>query len=173
MRNIEVKAQITADELDAVRERALQLASEPPQSLQQRDTFFAVSRGRLKLREFGDGSGELIFYERPDQAGPKPSSYVLSPSAAPSSLLAALSGALGVRGVVVKRRQVVLAGQTRIHLDEVEDLGYFLELEVVLRSDQSDAEGEEIAEQLCSQLRLRRDAFVSEAYIDLLEGADA
>jgi predicted adenylyl cyclase CyaB len=168
-RNIEVKARIPANQIEAIRERAAALALKPPEVLCQIDTFFNIPKGRLKLREFTDGPAELIFYERPDQAGPKPSSYIRLPIVSPKSLHEALSGVLGVRGVVEKRREVLRVGQTRIHLDEVQALGSFLELEVVLRESQPDAEGEVIAEQLLRELGLRTDCLVSAAYIDLLE----
>jgi predicted adenylyl cyclase CyaB len=74
-----------------------------------------------------------------------------------------------VRGVVRKTRYLYLAGQTRIHLDDVEGLGHFMELEVVLRADQSDAEGQAIAEDLMVRLGVRKDDLLEGAYMDLLE----
>jgi predicted adenylyl cyclase CyaB len=168
-RNIEIKARIQSDEFGTIRERALGLAPGPPEVLYQTDTFFNIPKGRLKLRESGDGTAELIFYERPDQVDPKPSSYTRSPSLSPKSLYEALNGALGIRGVVKKRREVFLVGHTRIHLDEVEALGTFLELEVVLREDQSDPDGEVIAQQLLRELGVRVDCLIATAYIDLLD----
>ena len=72
-RNVEIKARVA--DAAALRERIAKLAESPPERLAQRDTFFVVPRGRLKLRQCGDGSGELIFYERGDQQGPKTSEY--------------------------------------------------------------------------------------------------
>jgi adenylate cyclase class IV len=172
-RNIEIKARIESDRFETIRERALNLASEPPEVLYQTDSFFSVPKGRLKLREFRDGSAEVIFYERPDQVGPKPSLYTRSPSLSPKSLYEALNGALGIRGVVKKRREVFLVGQTRIHLDEVQALGTFLELEVVLREDQSDIDGKLVAERLLGELGVRADCLIATAYIDLLDEIEA
>jgi len=67
--NIEIKAR--APEFAALRARAEQLSDDPVQTITQTDTFFFVSKGRLKLREFGSGYAQLIYYERDDQEGPK------------------------------------------------------------------------------------------------------
>jgi predicted adenylyl cyclase CyaB len=75
-----------------------------------------------------------------------------------------------VRGVVRKRRYLYLVGQTRVHLDEVEGLGEFMELEVVLRPEQSDAEGQAIARDLMTRLGIREEDLLEGAYMDLLEG---
>jgi predicted adenylyl cyclase CyaB len=75
-----------------------------------------------------------------------------------------------VKGVVRKIRLLYWVGQTRIHLDEVEDLGAFAELEVVLRPGQSEAEGLKIAENLAVELGIREEDLVEGAYIDLMEG---
>uniref|UniRef100_A0A8C3FEW7 CYTH domain-containing protein n=1 Tax=Chrysemys picta bellii TaxID=8478 RepID=A0A8C3FEW7_CHRPI len=85
---------------------------------------------RTSLFPFQDGRGQLIFYERPDSEGPKLSHYSISPTADPAGLKAVLSQALGVQGVVKKERRLYVVGQTRVHLDRVEGLGDFLELEV-------------------------------------------
>jgi len=76
--------------------------------------------------------GELIYYERADQEGPKHSEYHLARTHDPENLKTVLSMAFGIRGVVVKSRYLFMVGQTRIHLDDVEGLGQFIELEVVL-----------------------------------------
>jgi predicted adenylyl cyclase CyaB len=125
--------------------------------------------GRLKLRELGNGAAQLIYYERPDKDGPKRSDYHLFETAESAQLKSVLSRALGVRGTVKKVRTLYLVGQTRVHLDEVEDLGQFLELEVVLGSDQTEQEGRAIAEQLLADLTLDQRDLVERAYIDLLE----
>ena len=171
-RNTEIKARVS--DLQALRARVASLVTgDAPQVLHQTDTFFVVAQGRLKLRQFDDGSGELIFYRREDRPGPKQSFYVRSPCHDPKTLREALGGALGIRGVVEKRREVFLLGPTRIHLDEVRGLGSFLELEVVLEEGQPHAEGERIARELLHQLGIREPSLVSGAYIDLIEKQEA
>jgi len=166
--NVEIKARI--ENIDDLLPRAQALAEEDehPQLIHQDDTFFRVPHGRLKLRVFSDGAGELIHYHRPDAEGPKVSDYVITPAADPDSLREALERACGVLGRVVKRRILVLAGQTRIHLDHVENLGDFLELEVVLREGQTEAEGTAIARQLLDVLGVKPEQLISGAYLDLL-----
>ena len=164
--NIEIKARVK----DFARIKALAeaLASSPGQLIQQEDIFFEVPRGRLKLRIFSSFSAELIYYERADRLGPKESRYSISRSSEPDALRGILQMSLGIRGVVKKQRILYLVGQTRIHLDEVEDLGSFVELEVVMQSNQSPAEGTQIARGLMAELEIRDSDLVEEAYVDLL-----
>lgn len=165
-RNVEIKARLR--DAAAVRRRAEALADGPPEVIIQADTFFQASRGRLKLRELQDGSGELIHYDRPDAQGPKESRYTIARVEQAEPLRRALSDALGVRCVVRKRRTLLMAGPTRIHLDQVEGLGAFLELEVVLRPEQDAAEGERIAGDLMLRLGIEAGDLVPGAYADLL-----
>ena len=164
--NVEIKARIPS--VAATLARALAIADGPPQLIRQDDTFFTVPHGRLKLRVFGCGSGELIHYLRPDHEGPKRSDYVVVPVASPDALRQALAGACGLLGRVRKHRTLLLAGQTRIHLDEVEGLGSFAELEVVLHAGQTEVQGQAIALALMSDLGLDAQALVGGAYLDLL-----
>ncbi|GAB4503085.1 MAG: class IV adenylate cyclase [Anaerolineales bacterium] len=166
--NIEIKARVS-DPI-ALRRRAEQLSDLPVEVISQVDTFFYTNRGRLKLRELGPASAQLIFYSRPDSAGPKRSDYRIFTTDEPASLKETLALALGVRGVVRKKRCLYMVGQTRIHLDEVEGLGHFLELEVVLRDGQEEAEGQAIAQDLMRRLGVGPEALLEGAYMDLIEG---
>jgi adenylate cyclase class IV len=165
-RNVEIKARI--DSVEALLPIARALADGPEQRIEQDDTFFVCASGRLKLRDFGDGSGELIHYERADAAGPKLSDYVRVATADPAALREALARGCGVLGRVRKSRLLLRVGATRIHLDRVEALGDFLELEVVLDPAQSAAEGEALAERLLAQLGVEPAQRVAGAYLDLL-----
>jgi predicted adenylyl cyclase CyaB len=146
------------------------LADRPPELITQDDTFFACPHGRLKLRDFGDGTGELIQYERADDAGPKASAYVRSPTASPATLRDALTRAFGQIGRVRKHRTLLLAGRTRIHLDRVDGLGDFLELEVVLADGESEEDGAAEARQLMERLGVSPDQLLAGAYLDLFGG---
>jgi len=165
--NIEIKARV--DDFEALKTRAKSISDKPLEVIPQEDTFFNTEKGRLKLRLLAPDLGYLIYYERPDQDGPKRSDYHLAKTNDPEDLKTALSLALGVRGVVKKTRYLYMVGQTRIHVDDVEGLGHFMELEVVMREDQEDAEGQAIAEDLMRRLGVREDALVEGAYMDLLE----
>ncbi|XP_078534065.1 uncharacterized protein LOC144820521 [Lissotriton helveticus] len=164
--NVEIKARVQDRQL--LMNRAQTLSSSDGETITQVDTFFIVPRGRLKLRDFKNGNGQLIFYERPDMDGPKLSNYSISSTADPTGLAAVLSDSLGVRGVVMKERRLFLVGQTRIHVDHVKGLGDFLELEVVLADGQSPEEGEVIAQSLMKELGIQPDSLITGAYIDLL-----
>ncbi len=164
--NIELKARIAS--VDALLPRASALADDPPQRIHQDDTFFDVAYGRLKLRVFADGSGELIHYLRPDEQGPKRSDYLIAPVIDPDALRETLARACGEIGRVRKQRTLLLVGQARIHLDRVAGLGDFVEIEVVLRPDQPEAEGRAVALALLAELGVGTDALVGRAYLDLL-----
>jgi adenylate cyclase class IV len=168
--NIEIKAR--ARHFSDLRRRAEALSDTPAQVIPQEDTFFHTTRGRLKLRQLTPEHGQLVFYERTDASGPKRSDYILAGTSEPLSLKAALTAALGVRGIIRKTRTLYLVGQTRVHLDEVEGLGEFMELEVVMRPEQSDTEGQAIAWDLMTRLGVQEEDLLEGAYMDLLEGSE-
>jgi len=167
--NIEIKARL--DDLPRTRGLVAAISDTPPQTLRQRDTFFRCTNGRLKLREIGAGQAELIFYSRPDVAGAKQSDYEITPVAEPELLRGVLAQALGVTQTVEKTRVLYLVGQTRVHLDSVDGLGNFLELEVVLRPGQNSAEGQAIAADLMQRLGISDTDLCSTAYADMLSAA--
>jgi predicted adenylyl cyclase CyaB len=165
-RNIELKAHVT--DLPALTARAAAIADEGPVEIRQDDTFFACDRGRLKLRAFSSDEGELIFYRRADQHGPKESFYIRTPTRSPDSLREALTLAYGEVGRVRKRRTLFMVGRTRIHLDEVDGLGKFVELEVVLREGEPAEAGQREAEDLMARLQVDPSQLIDRAYVDLL-----
>jgi predicted adenylyl cyclase CyaB len=165
--NIEIKAR--ARDFNAIRSRAAALSEALEQVIPQVDSFFFTNQGRLKLRELGRERAQLIHYERPDQGGPKRSDYHIFETGDPENLKTVLSLALGIRGTIRKTRYLYLVGQTRVHLDDVEGIGQFMELEVVLNPDQTDAEGQAIAEDLMSKLGVDKSDLLKGAYIDLIE----
>lgn len=170
-RNIEIKAR--ARDFEQLRERAAQLTPEAPLIFRQQDFFYDVPRGRLKLRQFDDGTpAELIFYQRDDRDGPKASYYTRSPVTNPEAMHALLATALTTRGIVTKERHVYLVGRTRVHLDRVDGLGDFVELEVVLGPDDDEEGGEAEAHAVFAKLGVPEADLVAVAYVDLLNAAD-
>ena len=165
-RNVEIKAHI--ESVEALLPRVQAIADGGPTEILQDDTFFHCQNGRLKLRAFSKTSGELIFYRRPDSAGPKESFYVISPTASPDTLREALSLAYGQAGRVRKHRTLFMVGRTRIHLDRVDGLGDFLELEVVLSEGESTETGMRIADELLARLGISSKQLIERAYVDLL-----
>lgn len=166
-RNVEIKARV--DNLAEMQARVEELADRPALLLEQTDTFFACASGRLKLRQFGSPGGELIYYARPDVTGPSECSYIVHRMSDPEGLREALAAALGIRGIVRKQRAVYFIGQTRVHLDTVEGLGDFVELEVVLKPHQVTSAGVQIARTLVQRLGINDNQLVDKAYVDLLE----
>jgi len=165
-RNVEIKARLS--DPDRIRSILEELVDSPPEILEQTDTFFSVSSGRFKLRVQG-GRSELIYYERPDTASAKESRYSVIRIDEPDLLRAVLAEAIGVRGTVKKRRFLYRIGKTRVHLDEVEGLGSFLELEVVLDEGEMVEDGVATANRLMGKLGIEDEDLVACAYIDLLE----
>jgi len=165
-RNVEIKAHI--ESIDLISVKAAALADDGPIEIIQDDTFFACNNGRLKLRVLSPDEGQLIFYRRKDQRGPKESFYLISHTTSPIILRESLSLAYGQVGRVRKTRILYLVGRTRIHLDRVQGLGSFLELEVVLEEDEDFGTGEAIARDLMQKLNVLPEQLVEAAYIDLL-----
>ncbi|MFH1998540.1 MAG: class IV adenylate cyclase [Planctomycetota bacterium] len=168
--NIEVKAILR--NRDEVERRAAALAEGPPRELMQEDIFFPCARGRLKLRKEGAEQGQLIHYERPDERGTKASSYSLFEVNEPDRLAELLVQALGRRGCLNKERTLYLKGRTRIHLDRVQGLGDYMELEVVLDESTTQEKGHEIAQSILSELGIPLEDRVEGAYMDLLEAME-
>jgi predicted adenylyl cyclase CyaB len=165
-RNVEIKARVR--DLPALSQAVAAIADGAPTLLLQDDTFFDSPRGRLKLRVFAEGSAELISYLRSDVGGPRESRFAKAPVSDPAALVAVLDDALGTAGTVRKRRVLYRRGRTRIHLDEVEGLGSFLELEVELADGESVVDGERVARELMTRLGIAEDDLVAGAYVDLL-----
>lgn len=166
-RNVEIKAR--AGNVEELTARVARMATSGPEEIVQDDTFFRCPEGRLKLRAFSDGAGQLIFYKRPDTEGPKTSFYSIAPVENADAMRETLALALGQAGRVRKRRTLFLVGRTRVHIDRVEDLGNFLELEVVLEEGEPEADGVREAEELLAALAIPQSALVDRAYVDLLE----
>jgi predicted adenylyl cyclase CyaB len=165
-RNVEIKARIAG--VAALEPLAARLANGGPTVLEQDDTFFAAPNGRLKLRDQFEDGAELIFYRRADESGPKESFYVRVPVPDPGAMRTLLALAHGQTGRVRKRRVLFLVGRTRIHLDTVEGLGEFLELEVVLRDGESAAEGVAEAHRIMAELGVGTQQLIRGAYVDHL-----
>jgi homotetrameric cytidine deaminase len=171
-RNVELKAH--DDDPGRTLERALAAGAQDRGLLRQRDTYFAVARGRLKLREEEPGGATLIAYERPDEAAARVSHYRVVPVPEPEPMRAALAAANGVLTVVDKRRRLLLWQDTvRIHLDGVSGLGTFLELEAVAGPDSDlSRERAQVAE-LRELLGIGDDALREGSYADALIAARA
>ena len=165
--NLEIKAPVADPE--AFRARAEALATETVGIDDQVDTYFRVPTGRLKLRESSLAGGQLVPYLRPDDDGPRRSDYQLIPVADPAGLKALLTEMLGVHRIVRKRREIWLHENVRIHLDHVEGLGDFMELEAVFDGTPArEAEQQRKVEFLTKELRIDPASLIATSYEALL-----
>jgi adenylate cyclase class IV len=168
-RNIELKARCA--DLGRARDAARAVGATFTGVLDQCDTYFAVPNGRLKLRQTAGspgGGAELIAYARPDGIHSRASDYRLVRVDDPDGLREALAAALGVRGVVRKRRELWMFQNARIHLDQVERLGTFVEFEAVMAEGDTDAAGHRPLELLRAALWVEPGDLVGKSYSDLL-----
>ncbi|XP_063543960.1 uncharacterized protein LOC134752260 [Cydia strobilella] len=172
MRNVEIKARIT--DYENICKVAAELSQSEGTVIKQDDTFYRVNDGRLKMRFYADSSATLVRYDRDNDGGPKLCNYELLEFSANESekallLDSMLRKCLGARGRVVKERKLFMVGQTRVHIDTVQDLGHFMELEVVLRPEQTLEEGQAIARDLQTKLGVKDEDLIECAYVDLLD----
>jgi homotetrameric cytidine deaminase len=165
-RNLELKAR--DDDPPATGAAALAAGAIEHGVLRQRDTYFSAPGGRLKLREQRPGGAQLIVYERSDEAQERESRYRLADVHDPTATLGALAAALGVTVVVEKERHLLLADNVRIHLDDVEGLGRFVELEAVVPGDAPTAAEAERVTALRSALGIGDDRLVDRGYAALV-----
>jgi predicted adenylyl cyclase CyaB len=171
--NLEIKARY--DDLSRAAQIAEQAHGTFAGVLHQVDTYFHAPSGRLKVRQnravLPNGEetngGELIAYQRPNECGTRMSTYTVTPIADPIDCIAGLSAVLGVRVVVRKRRELWLLGATRIHLDDVDDLGRFIELETVITT-QGELDAREEHERLIRLLEIPQGAAMAGSYSELL-----
>jgi homotetrameric cytidine deaminase len=165
MRNVELKSR----DPDPARtlELALKLGASDEGEIEQRDTYFGGSRARVKLREQTPGEDELIAYRRPDDDEARVSDYLRVPVPDAAALKEALDAAYGTKVVVAKRRRLLLWENVRIHLDEVEGLGSYMELEGLVDGG-DDGPARARVERLREELEIDAANLVAGSYSDLL-----
>ena len=166
MRNIELKAWLRD------RERALSVCRGLDASFRgdifQRDTYFPVPVGHLKLRESDPGDDYLVFYRRPDTAEAKGCDYSIE--VVNRSLCAILTEALGVLAVIEKKRTLYLWKNVRIHLDEVTGLGSFIEFEAVLSKEHDEADGHAKVAFLQREFGIADSDLLETSYLEMMLG---
>jgi predicted adenylyl cyclase CyaB len=165
-KNIEIKAKIS--DWQKLYQLVVALSDAQEEILIQKDIFFPAQNGRLKLRIFRDDYGELIHYQRENTLEAKESNYVIAKTTEPLAMQTALSKALGVVGIVEKKRLLYKTGQTRIHLDQVAGLGNFLELEYVLSPREDIDIAKSLVADLMRYLEITSNDLIANAYIDML-----
>jgi predicted adenylyl cyclase CyaB len=165
-RNIELKARCR--DLAAARAAAERFGARFEATLHQIDTYFRVPHGRLKLREIDNQRAELIGYERSNDTADRASHYRIVLVSDPAALRTTLAAALGVRGDVRKRRDLLRWHNVRIHLDQVDGLGNFLEFEAVVSETDGETISRERLKQLAAALNVSESDRIAVSYSDLL-----
>ena len=170
-RNIELKAHNPdpAASLEACRA----LGAEDHGEITQRDTYFEVPRGGLKLREEDPGHPHLIQFERASEPQQRESRYRIIPVDNTGTMVAALAATLGVRVIVAKHRRLFLWRNVRLHLDRVEGLGEFIELEAVAPADSDLTHERELVASLRAALGIADEHLVGLGYAEQLLGETA
>lgn len=164
--NIEMKAR--CEDPDRVRQLLKKDNADFKGTDHQVDTYFKVPKGRLKLRE-GTIEGALIHYDRPDHEGPKQSNVALFNTKPGSGLKEVLMNSLDVLVVVDKQREIYFLGNVKFHVDQVKDLGSFVEIEAI---DTTGEIGRERLTEQCdhyiNRLGIKPEDFLSQSYSDML-----
>lgn len=164
--NLEVKAKIPNIEQGIAIANSLKLKF--IEILNQVDTYFVVPKGRLKLREINDVDGELIYYERDEYSNHRQSKFEVYKTKDPSLLRLILEQAFGVQNIVSKKRYLYMFNDTRIHIDNVSNLGSFLEFEVPMNSVIIE-EPQATMQFLIQSFHLNETDFIKRSYLDLIQ----
>jgi len=163
---VELKAKI--DNIDKVREKILKLNAKFIGKFHQIDTYFNVPKGRLKLREVeGKPYAQLIYYERENIATPKKSEVFILEISNPEEFKEKTEKILGVKSVVDKVREVYVYRETKIHLDSVKRLGFFIEFEKETLESEIE-ETRSFLEKLMKKLEIRWENLIKSSYGELI-----
>ena len=165
--NLEFKARLSS--LATAHQRAQELSTRVPLREFQVDTYFHSLQGRLKLREIDQCRGQLIWYQRADQAAARESHYHLIEITDVAAISQLLSAALGIRCRVEKQRTIYWFENVRIHVDEVGVLGDFIEFEAVITTAVERAAAAGQLEFLSAALKINATDVLTMSYGDMME----
>lgn len=166
MLNVEIKAKCSNP--DKVRDILNAEGADYKGLDRQTDTYFHCDNGRLKLRE-GNIENALIFYKRENHSGPKVSEVTISKVANDHHIKDVLAQAYGIFIEVKKDREIYFLDNIKFHIDHIEDLGDFVEIEAIDSTGQ--LEKEELEEQCKHFLNLfgiTPEDLLTHSYSDLL-----
>ena len=164
MQNIEIKAHYPHQQKG--HQVALSLGGVHQGCDHQIDTYFQVPQGRLKLRQASLSGNFLIPYMRSNLTGPKMSAYTLLLSQEPEVAKRLLTEILGVDKVIEKHRDIYLIGNVRVHLDQVKDLGTFLEFEAVYEEASQEEQEKEKVQRLIAAFGIRPEDLIQGSYLE-------
>ena len=164
--NVEIKAR--CKDVSFIRDYLLSNQADFKGIDQQMDTYFKVINGRLKLRE-GNIENNLIFYERNNQSGPKDSHFQLAKITEAGNLKEMLTKSIGVKVVVQKLREIYYIGNVKFHIDQVPQLGTYIEIEAGNKN--ADLTQEQLKEQCdfyIKEFGIQQEDLEEKSYSDLL-----
>jgi predicted adenylyl cyclase CyaB len=165
MKNLEAKFRLV--ELAEAEARATALGYTRRAILNQRDAFFHVANGKLKLRE-ENGSAVLIFYHRIESGPLMLSNYEIVPVADPPRTLRILADALGTIAIVEKVRTLMMRDNVRLHLDTVANLGQFGEIEAVIADGDDPERSRAAVDEILATLGVGQADLIDVSYFEML-----
>lgn len=166
MKNLEIKA---AYSFHSVAVKAIKtIKAKYIGQLVQKDIYYRVPCGRLKLRSINKKQHELIYYHRPERRKARYSSYEIIRIKEPHLIDKIFSKSLGRLVVVEKKRELYVYQNVRIHLDTVKKLGSFLEFEIVCRSAKDEFEAPKKMKFLLKKFGISSGDLIAASYSDLL-----
>ncbi|HMQ78458.1 MAG TPA: class IV adenylate cyclase [Ignavibacteria bacterium] len=167
MKNLELKVKCV-DHKAALRAVKL-LKARDMGTLNQRDVYFNISPGRLKLRSINDSVHQLIYYKRANRAAAKFSNYYISEIIHPKRVEHILKEIYGIKVIVSKRRKLYLWQNVRIHIDSVKELGKYLEFEILCRTAIQQKRSAEIMKYLKKIFNIKNSEILSSSYSDMMK----
>lgn len=168
MKNLELKVKCV-DHKAALRAVKL-LKARDMGILNQRDVYFEISPGRLKLRSINNSVHQLIYYKRSNRASAKFSNYYISEVTHPKRVENILREIYGIKVIVSKRRKLYLWQNVRIHIDTIRKLGKYIEFEIVCRSKLQETGSAEKMRFLTNLFNIEKGSILSTSYSDMLSG---
>jgi len=176
MRNLELKSRY--HNVEKLRNLAREIGAEYQKTMRQTDTYFAVKdrfasplrsepKGRLKLRETDGEPAQLVYYEREDKQASSHSNYLICEISNPVDFKKVMIAAFGLKVEVIKSRELWMFRSTRIHIDEVNGLGHFVELETVI-DKQTDKEAQKEHQFVKEKLEIDDAKLIAFSYGDMI-----
>ena len=162
--NLEIKA--AYDSVKLARKHARRIGARYVGTLNQIDTYFKVTSGRLKLREINGKKSELIYYHRSNVKKSRYSQYTILEVKNPALMKEMFRSLFGIWTIVKKKRILFLYRNARIHIDSVKKLGTFLEFEIIVGHDKKRARS--LMSFLCKEFAVKSESFVGGSYSDMV-----
>lgn len=163
--NIEIKAR--CHDLEFIRQILSEAKAENKGIDHQIDTYFNTQKGRLKLRK-GNIEHSLIFYSRPEAKDLKRSDVILDKLKGDSTILKRqLEAAIGIKTVVDKKREIYFIENVKFHIDEVKDLGSFLEIEAIGKRGEEDVLSKQCRHYM-NMMKVAQSDLIDQSYSDMI-----